>query len=163
MTREEILSLEGEVLDAAIAERVMGLKHGVDFGVWPEHDWTRDEDGEIDWSAYEYDYYNGAKCQRCNKVALRSEHLKGECRIEPSHYSRNWWSFGRLMERWAQIAKTNPKLMDLDIKCASGVWVAGEEDWLDYNVYGWDFKTEHKLLSVAVCRAMLVLMEEAGL
>ena len=56
----------GEELDALVAERVMGLVRGVDFGEWPEHDWKREEDGSIDIFGYESgDYHNGPGCKRC--------------------------------------------------------------------------------------------------
>lgn len=33
---------------------------------FPEHDWERDEDGDIDELAMNFDYHNGPACARCN-------------------------------------------------------------------------------------------------
>lgn len=33
---------------------------------YPEHDWERDKNGDIDYFAYEGDYHNGPACMRCN-------------------------------------------------------------------------------------------------
>lgn len=33
---------------------------------FPEHDWERDEDGNIDELAMNFDYHNGPACARCN-------------------------------------------------------------------------------------------------
>lgn len=32
---------------------------------YPEHDWERDEDGEIDEFAMNYEFHNGPMCKRC--------------------------------------------------------------------------------------------------
>lgn len=52
-------------LNELFAVRVMGLVPGVDFGEFPEHEWRRKRDGEIDkWAATE-GYHNGPRCSRC--------------------------------------------------------------------------------------------------
>ena len=33
---------------------------------YPEHDWERDKNGDIDYLAYDGDYHNGPACARCN-------------------------------------------------------------------------------------------------
>ena len=55
----------GTELDALVAEKVMGLVPGVDFGEWPEHQWKKKPDGTIDDMASEWDTHNGPCCERC--------------------------------------------------------------------------------------------------
>lgn len=56
----------GRELDALVAEKVMGLMPGKDFGEWPEHDWLKNEDGSVDIFAMDADTHNGPRCIRCN-------------------------------------------------------------------------------------------------
>lgn len=35
--------------------------------VFAHHDWKKDENGEIDMFAYEFEYHNGPVCQRCDE------------------------------------------------------------------------------------------------
>lgn len=39
--------------------------NGDQMGIWPEHDWKRDENGVIDEYAYEDGYHHGPSCVRC--------------------------------------------------------------------------------------------------
>jgi hypothetical protein len=39
MDPQEAFDLTGDALNRAVAVHVMGLREGVDFGTWPEHDW----------------------------------------------------------------------------------------------------------------------------
>lgn len=79
----------GERLDALVAEHIMGLKPGVDFGEWPEHKWKRHADGTIDVFAYEVGYHNGPACERCGYSYC--EHCQDgptqPCIVEPKPYS----------------------------------------------------------------------------
>lgn len=55
----------GPELDRLVAEKVMGLVPGVDFGQWPEHAWKKNADGTIDTCASDYEHHNGPMCERC--------------------------------------------------------------------------------------------------
>jgi len=97
----------GPELDALVAEKVMGLKPGVDFGSWPEHDWKRDEDGEIAPFGYDGDTHNGPQCTRCHHSYCEHCHPEGDPydptrEVRPPAYStaiiRAWQVVERLDE-----------------------------------------------------------------
>lgn len=61
-----ILPPPGRELDTLVAEKVMGLVPGKEFGPHPEHTWIRsDYDGEIDTCAWENGNHNGPQCDYC--------------------------------------------------------------------------------------------------
>lgn len=36
--------------------------------VFPEHDWVKDENGEIDLWAWDYEFHAGPRCKRCGQT-----------------------------------------------------------------------------------------------
>lgn len=48
-----------------IAEKLLGLKEGIDFGRRDSHDWHLEKSGEIDEWLMDYDYHNGPLCKFC--------------------------------------------------------------------------------------------------
>lgn len=48
---------------------------------YPEHDWIRDRDGEIDMWAMSVGFHNGPQCKRC--YASYCEHCSDDWRTEP--------------------------------------------------------------------------------
>lgn len=80
----------GSALDAIVAERIMGLVPGRDFGAWPEHQWKRNADGTVDDCAVMGDYHNGPDCLRCGHTYCIHCHPNGDgepCEQEPPGYS----------------------------------------------------------------------------
>lgn len=88
---EEIISMPtGERLDWLVATKVFGLKEGVDFGKFSEHNWKKDEYGDIDYFATEYDYCNGPSCERCHYGYCRHCYPDGgnePCEVHVKKYS----------------------------------------------------------------------------
>jgi hypothetical protein len=102
----------GRCLDAWIAEVVFGLKEGVDFGVFPTHDWKLDEQGEIDTCAWTNDFHMGPQCQRCNESPCclcqgYEDTLKEPCEVDPRSYST--WD----LAAWDLVKKLNAKDWDV--------------------------------------------------
>lgn len=98
----------GKQLDAEVAERVMHLRPGVDFGTWPEHDWIRDAEGEIDTHACETDEVHGPRCRRCSYAyPVGWAHETGPCEVAPPYYSRSieaaWEVVEALRSRYGQV------------------------------------------------------------
>jgi len=61
----EVLLMDTNKINRFIAEKIIGLQPQVDFGIWDEHDWHLDENGDIDMFAMEYENHNGPSCKRC--------------------------------------------------------------------------------------------------
>jgi hypothetical protein len=83
----------GRELDAFIAEKVFGLVPQKDFGEWPEHEWKRDEKGEIDEYVELGEYDMGRVCVRCHKSDSKVYGGgEGPCVADPHRYSRSGWA-----------------------------------------------------------------------
>ncbi len=95
----------GPALDAKIAERVMGLTPGVDFGSWPEHDWKRTENGEIDNWAWDTDNHGGPSCVRCYYGYCDGcqDAPTEPCEVEPPTYSTNITCAWEVVERMGEL------------------------------------------------------------
>jgi len=102
MTREEILAMKpGEELDGLVAERIMGLKRGVDFGEWPEHQWKRDSYGNVDRFGFEAGHHNGPACERCGySYCVRCQSGPTQpCVVEPEPSSTDIKAAWHVVER----------------------------------------------------------------
>lgn len=95
----------GPELDALVAERVMGLQPGVDFGSWSEHYWKRLANGEIDDFGLESEHHNGPMCARCYYAYC--EHCQDgpdqPCAVKPPRYSTEIQYAWRVIERIKEI------------------------------------------------------------
>jgi len=80
-------------LDALVAEHVFGLKPGVDFGAFHDHDWKRASDGRIE-ECDGGEYHSGPQCVRCLYwfCSACARHRMEEdrstpCEVAPRRYS----------------------------------------------------------------------------
>ena len=95
----------GRELDALVAEKVMGLKPGVDFGAWPEHEWKRDEDGTVDVFGFDADTHNGPVCVRCGYGYCHhcQKEPSAPCEKRPRRYSTDIAAAWGVVERLAAL------------------------------------------------------------
>lgn len=97
--------METEEINRLIAEKVMGLVEGVDFGVWEEHVWKTVDWGdgpEIDIFAVEYgDYHNGPACVRCGYGYCHHCQLEPDehCELEPDPYSTSPYFMQKVVDK----------------------------------------------------------------
>lgn len=139
----------GRDLDALVAEKVMGLHPGVDFGDWPDHVWKLDEDGEIDEFGYDGDRHNGPSCSRCGYGYC--QHCQSgpseSCEIAPEPYSTNiaaaWQVVGEMQRR-----KQGLTLIEYDT--SRKYWTAAFRHWSDHAM-----PERAKTAPLAICRAAL--------
>lgn len=108
MTLEDIKKLSDRELDALLAEKVLGI----DLSSRPEHEWRKDEDGEVDEWAYEADNLlicHGPRCVRCGYsycVNCDEDNPRPSCKPEPICYSKRLDAIAPLE------AKTREEFMD---------------------------------------------------
>lgn len=72
--------------DFKIATEFLSLKEGVDFGCWDNHDWKKDENGNIDYFALDYECHNGPECLRCGFSFCHHcdpEEIDSCCEVKP--------------------------------------------------------------------------------
>ena len=138
----------GRELDALVAEKVMGLVPGKDFGTWPKHVWQLDDDGEVDNFAYDGDKHNGPRCTLCDySYCHHCEGPNDTCDKPPPGYSTYLLWAWRVVER-LQLAV---------IPDAAGGWRAAPDPfegphWYERNVNEWEWG---ETAPVAICRAAL--------
>lgn len=80
-----------------LAENMFGLIRQKDFGEWTEHDWRKNNKGEIDKFASEYEFHNGPSCSRCyHSFCMQcsdnyeKELHKGPCIVESPNYIEDY-------------------------------------------------------------------------
>src|SRR5690242_5200794 len=93
-------------LNALVAEKVMGKQPGVDFGEWPEHQWKRDEDDEIDMFGYDGDTHNGPSCTHCYYSYCHhcQDGPTEPCEVEPPPYSTD------IAAAWQVVDRLRPQM-----------------------------------------------------
>jgi Phage ABA sandwich domain len=93
----------GPELDALVAERVMGLAGGEDFGDKPDHNW-RELDGD------EQDFHQSTyECGRCHRRPgwlVEDELPHGPCRLGPRPYSTNIAAAWQIVEHALAVEVT---------------------------------------------------------
>lgn len=113
----------GRELDALVAERVMGLVPGKDFGAWPGHAWQLDEDGEIDDFAYDGDEHNGPRCTLCDESYCQHCEKPSEvCEQYPPTYSTNLLFAWQVVERLQDLG-CNDFGLDWERPKTGGTWL----------------------------------------
>lgn len=152
MTKDDILALSGDDLDALVAEHVMGLKPQVDFGRWPEHEWKRDEKGEVDEYACDTDENGSSRmCVRCYctpDLWRTEDKADSECVVEPFEYSTSHYLLKPILDRMISLGW----LPSLDYDPSDGgwrveMWRKGQEDVPKFTSMN---------LNEAVCKAALL-------
>ena len=130
MNKSEILALKpGKELDKLVAVHVMELKEGVDFGTFSEHEWMKDEYGDVDDSAWTSGYCSGPVCVRCGHTYCihcnNDEDKHTLCKEEVLGYSCNLFSIDKILKKigdmgfyFMKFGKENP--FDNDSKY---VWI----------------------------------------
>lgn len=124
----------GRVMDALIAEKVMGLRQGVDFGKWDEHLWAIDADGEIDTDAYKHgDYHSGPMCERCGYgyCCYCQDAPDKPCEIHPPHYSTDIAAAWEVVEKatdYEMARETNGYIekKGKNFSVYANIWINGE-------------------------------------
>lgn len=118
---ERVVALEpGSALDELVAERVMGLKKGVDFGEWDHHDWKDSGSGY----AWIEEHHSGPECQRCGYhycircVEQGLEKVQDKCIVPPPAYSTSPAYAVQVLEK---LLETH----DIAIGRRQGVWIIG--------------------------------------
>ena len=84
MDSQEVFSLGGTALNQAVAVHVMGLRERADFGEWPEHEWSAENDH------YCREYCPGGReCKRCDELDCGCHGQEPEplCVVESPTYS----------------------------------------------------------------------------
>lgn len=143
----------GRELDALVAEKVMGLVPGKDFGEWPEHQWRRNAKGEIDY-VEQGERHGGPVCDRCEFGYC--QHCPGEreeakahpCEIEPDDYSTDIAAAWQVVER---LLTMDPERIQFSIESRYPEWTVNT--WCraeDNNVC-----VVAETAPLAICRAAL--------
>jgi hypothetical protein len=151
----------GVELDVLVAERVMGLRRGTDFGTWPEHEWKLGMDGEIDPWAMESGNHNGPGCRRC--WYSYCEHCAGlgtndgprgdlPCEVAPPPYSTSWEGMRLVVERM----KADGWLAWIHDKPAGAVAMFAQPNFLGERSSRYH---EAPTAPLAVCRAALAALK----
>lgn len=142
----------GVDLDRAVAEKVMRLTPGADFGEWAKHDWKRREDGEVDTSAWESDNHSGPMCSRCYYSycdMCRSEPSE-PCKVAPPPFSRDDAAAMRVVDEMVRRG------WNATLKAFDGVWEAEFWGAGPFQV------ARHVDRRVAICLASLAAVESVG-
>lgn len=117
----------GRDIDALVAEHVMGLRPGVDFGEWPQHDWKKDASGEdVHWNN---GHCYGPICLRCGHsfcVGCDPDLEEQACRRDPPAYSTDIAAAWQVVERMARRHDLLLHLRDTGVEVGPGVgtWAA---------------------------------------
>ena len=107
----------GHEMDALVAERVMGLVRGADFGRWPEHVWRRDVHGEVE-NIECGGNHSGPHCDRCHYGYCRHCADEAEaaqtqpCEIHPPSYSANITAAWMVVEKLQSLGLSTSILSD---------------------------------------------------
>lgn len=137
----------GRDLDALVAEKVMGLVPGKDFGKWPAHVWQLDDDGEIDTFAYDGDNHNGPVCTLCDYLYCHHCGPPTErCYKPPPAYSKY------IITAWQVVEKMQP-LYDVTVTRSFG----NDKPWECYFHFAGEgeFYGSGETAPLAICRAAL--------
>ena len=130
-----------------LAENMFGLIRQKDFGEWNEHDFERDNDGEIDDWAFSIGYCNGPVCQRCyysfckHCVDNYQDALKDDlpCVVEAPDYISD---FKQVLDK------------------AEAFVIKNQSNLSYYEVYFNGYKATNKDLGKAICLAAIKWLRE---
>lgn len=97
--------MDKKEINQLFGERIMGLVPGADFGEWTDHEWRRDEDGDIDEFFYDSGHHNGPGCTRCGYSYCA--HCRPEpaepCEKEVPDYSGSVWYIPRIIKKLHEL------------------------------------------------------------
>jgi hypothetical protein len=144
-------------MDAWVAQYVMGLKPGVDFGIVDKHDWKKNEDGSIDIWAMDGDRCNGPSCIRCGLSYCQhcepdwlESSLKQPCSVPALGYSE-----------YMHVA------WDLYLNIAQSGWIIerGDPNVCGFAIYDCSISYEDAIpmveadtMPLAICRCALLIV-----
>lgn len=151
----EVQNMKGRELDELCAIAI-GLKPQIDFGKWDQHIWQTDEEGNIDYCAYENHVHNGPKCTRCGYFycVLCDEVPKRECIIHPPKFSSH------LQVAWKLLI--DPYIMNEYqlglVPTSFGQWICRSFS----SAYCWDIVAQAETAPLAITRARVLVAIREG-
>lgn len=137
-----------------IATKIMELVEQQDFGHWTEHEWERNEDGQIDYFAMSGGFYNGPQCVRCGYsfcVHCAGEADNHDCTVEVPDYFVDAEESEKLVEKLLNDGYT------IRISKQGDAYVSILIEW---SCLVCDAEGTTKAEAIAECAYQLAVMEE---
>ena len=181
MTDAEIRALPAcPKLDALVAELVMGLRPGVDFGDLGEHEWQKNEDGEVDDFGMDCGNHNGPACVKCDYSYCQHCQAGPDegCEISPRRYSGDIAAAWQVVEKIKDLTPRGTWGMDNDHlgdPCDSFAidWIdwrdtlrpTGKLWWAGWYIYAGgerigSIEAHGETMPLAVCRAAILAVSQ---